>query len=120
MDEADQEAILEAVVAERQSLRAAIAEGPAEAGPEEIGRNIAGDIDRLCRAVHKLVTDYLESADDPWITEKKALIEGDLRALKNTFYSCKAVHLCPKCQGAGCATCKQTGRVTKYVLDQTG
>ena len=120
MDEADQEAILEAVVAERQSLRAAITEGPAEAGPEEIGRNIASDIDRLCRAVHKLVTDYLESADDPWITEKKALIEGDLRALKNTFYSCKAVHLCPKCQGAGCTTCKQTGRVTKYVLDQAG
>ena len=56
--------------------------------------------------------------DDPWIEEKRALIEGDLRALKNTICSCKAIYLCPKCGGEGCSTCKKTGRVTKYALDK--
>jgi hypothetical protein len=120
-DEDTQEAMLEALLAGRQTITEAIEAGcAAEPGPEEIMKKKAGQIESLCRGIMKFVEEGLAELDDPWLDDLNRRA-GAIQKFKDgceTLRSCKCVALCPKCDGDGCATCHRTGRVTRYTLQQ--
>jgi len=111
MPEEDQDAILEAVLAGRQSLGQAIDDGPAEPGPEEVGKKVAKTIESWCHEFDKLVATI---PDDPWIKDYQSQIDGDIAALKKDLRFTKSEKLCPACEGDGCKGCRKTGRVNTY------
>ena len=87
---------------------------------EEAMKEVNGKIESFCRQHQKWIEEHFPS--DPWI-EKDGRGNAALQKFKDgdaTLRTCKCTGLCPKCSGDGCGSCLNTGRMTRYMLDQLG
>jgi ParB family chromosome partitioning protein len=86
--------------------------------PEAIMREKNSEIESFCRKL--IAFAEKEWPQDKWLTHNG---RGDaaMQKIKDacaTLRTCKCSAVCPKCDGAGCRRCLDTGRVTRYMLEQ--
>ena len=78
-------------------------------------------IEHFCRSLLSWVTENWPK-DDPWLDDI-GRSEGAMQKVKDAcslLRTAKCAGACPKCEGQGCVTCHQTGRVPKHTLDRIG
>lgn len=75
-------------------------------------------IEKFCRKLMKIVNE--EMPKDTWLDHLNVR-EAALKKFQNgceTLRSAKCVCLCPKCDGTGCHTCRDSGRITAEIKRQ--
>lgn len=114
---------------EGQELRKAVREvtegsadeeeqAPEDDSAEGVMKATNSAIESFCRSLIAFVEQNMPT--DEWIT-KDGRGEQAIQKIRDacsTMRSCKCTAVCPKCNGEGCSKCLNTGRVTKYVLEQ--
>jgi hypothetical protein len=118
-DEETQEALLTSILAGKQTVAQAIEAGaPPEPTLDEECEAINSEIESFCRRLMQFVEQNMPS--DKWLSHMERR-EGAIQKIKDActmLRTCKTVSVCPKCEGAGCRPCLNTGRVTRYALEQ--
>jgi len=85
---------------------------------DEVMKEKNSEIECFCRRLVAMAE--AEMPTDRWITKdgRGETAMQKIRDACSTLRSCKCVAECPKCKGEGCARCVNTGRVTRYALEQ--
>lgn len=118
-DAESQVALVESVVAGRQTLAQAVEAGEVpEPTAEEIMGGVNHKIESFCRQLVKLFES--ECPSDHWLDDlgRKKLAAAKLKECCESLRSGKCRCLCPKCSGDGCGECHSTGRVTNLKYQQ--
>jgi hypothetical protein len=118
-DEETQEALLKSILAGKQTVAQAIEAGcPPEPTLEEEREAINSEIESFCRRLMHFVEQ--NCPQDKWL-DHMGRRDGAIQKIKDAcamLRTCKTVAACPKCEGEGCRSCLNTGRVTRYALEQ--
>lgn len=105
-------------VAEERAEEAAEEPEPEDDTAEGAMKQTNSEIEIFCRGLLKFAEENMPS--DPWI-KKDGRGDQAMQKIRDacaTLRSCKCSAVCPKCDGEGCAKCLDTGRVTRYALEQ--
>jgi hypothetical protein len=86
--------------------------------PEAQRKAKNAEIEAFCRGLKAYIDENMP--EDPWITQNGRGEQAKQKVTNacETLRSCKCSALCPRCNGEGCPRCLDTGRVTRYVLEQ--
>lgn len=89
-----------------------------EKTPEQMMKFVNNQIEGWCKNLMRF-TSTLPS--DPWIDDKTLnLVQKKFKGATAAIRFCKCNHLCPKCHGAGCINCRQSGKVNSVLYSSLG